>query len=229
MARKKKLLYPADINATVASKYPIAKIDDDGHCYIGFKRPVNKWLGFNLLTEDYPNHRTRWQYGVTADEETGVDDEGSNFGMLRCLDDKSFDWVMIMYRTNGYVLFLHAISADDYFEFSPDITKDTGIEDPGADDYLDWALRDAEKPKKPYEGMFIQEGEKGVNKKVNEEANKHGVFTAQDQIDKYGKSIGKMSLGTALWAKAAREEIRELRAEVAELKQIIFEKLSETK
>jgi hypothetical protein len=228
MARKKKLLYPADINATVASKYPIAKVVDDGHYYIGFKRPTGKWLGFNLLTEDYPNHRTRWQYGVESSEEAGGD-TGSNFGMLRCLDDKSFDWVLVAHRDTGNITFLHNISADDYFEFSPDITKDTGIENPNADDYLDWVLQDAEKPKKPYEGMFIQEGEKGVNEEVNKEANKHGVFTPQDQIDKYGKSIGKMSLGTALWAKAAREEIRELRAEVAELKQIIFEKLSETK
>ena len=95
-------------------------------------------------------------------------------------------------------------SDDTWAEFSPVIA----VENPAADDYLDWALEDAEKPHKPYKGLWDVFAENTV-------AKSHGVTSSQDELDKYGKSAAKISIGTSMWAKIAREKIVELEDRIA--------------
>jgi len=75
--------------------------------------------------------------------------------------------------------------------FSPDIKKDNeykGKEELTSKDYLDWALKDAKKPLKPYAGI------KGTS----------------EEISQYGKDICKISIGLAHWAEEAEKRISQL-------------------
>lgn len=75
--------------------------------------------------------------------------------------------------------------------FSPNIA-DMGIINPNFVDYLNWALRDAKKPIKPYDG--IPEDKK--------------------EADKYAKDISKISIGIAYWAEEANKKIQELETKI---------------
>jgi hypothetical protein len=92
-------------------------------------------------------------------------------------------------------------SDSTWAEFSPTI----GITDPTPDDYLDWALLDAKKPHKPYVGMWSNDIDA-----TNEEAKSYGVISAEDELEKYGKSSTKIGMGVAIWAETARDKINQL-------------------
>ena len=227
MTRRSRILYPANAMSFVSRQYILPKADDDGHTWFIMTRPAGKTLGIIFRTGD----ENRWQLGVSQDAETGAN-AGSHFYIGRGDDDGNLiDGPLWIKRDTGDVYLTHDIHADDYIEFSPDIKEDTGIQDPSGDDYLDYALKDAEKPIKPYKGMYRDElgnsplKESQSMKQTNQEAEADGVFSAQDQVDKYGKSLGKMAIGTARWAKEARQKIQNLETEVAELKQMISEVL----
>lgn len=98
------------------------------------------------------------------------------------------------------------------FGFSPDIRKQTDIEKPTPDDYLDWALSDAKKPLKPYKGPWN-----------GEEALQHEIISERDEGDKYGKDWIKMSMGAVLWAEQARMSINQHELEITDLKESIVE------
>jgi hypothetical protein len=94
--------------------------------------------------------------------------------------------------------------------FSPDIKKDLQKTKITADDYLSWALEDAKKPIKPYRGLFTK-GDIPIN---------CDVVSEEEQMKRYGKGLGKISIGTALWAERANERIKELEQEIQVLKAI---------
>ena len=70
-------------------------------------------------------------------------------------------------------------------------------------------MRDAEKPKKPYKGFWIEEREN--------ELKKHAV-SHKDELDKYAKFPAKMAMGVAFWAKEARNTISQHELEIISLK-----------
>jgi len=102
-----------------------------------------------------------------------------------------------------------AVTADGPFtEFSPVIEK----ENPTCDDFLDWALEDVEKQHKPYKGLW-----NAKNPDNNKEAKNHGIKSAEDELDKYGKSPTKIAIGVAEWAKWARDTIKSLEKRIEAL------------
>ena len=229
MTRRSRILYPTNAMAFVGRQYVLPKVDNAGDTWFIMTRPAGKTLGIVYAT----GSEIRWQTGVSQNAESGGN-VGSNFYFARADDDGAYiDLPMAIYRETGNVWVAHALYADEHFEFSPDIKKDTGIENPTGDDYLDYALTDAMKPTKPYKGMYSDElvnsplKESQAMKQTNQEAEADGVFSAQDQVDKYGKSLGKMAIGTARWAKEARQKIQNLETEVSELKQMISKVLKE--
>jgi hypothetical protein len=108
------------------------------------------------------------------------------------------------FQTNGTAL------ADVAWDtFSPDIRKHEIYKDKEIiteSDYLDWALEDAKKPVKPYEGIPV--------KKKNLEDVGDNLFEtseeAQAESDKYVKDIAKIGIGTARWCEWARTKITDL-------------------
>jgi len=75
--------------------------------------------------------------------------------------------------------------------FSPDIKKDNDFKDKekiNGNDFLKWALKDAKKPLKPYQG----------------------IRGTKEEEEIYGKDICKISIGVAHWAEEAEARISEL-------------------
>jgi len=105
--------------------------------------------------------------------------------------EDSFTQDFIFYETGkGY-------ADDDWYTFSPDITKDPKYKDKGTilpADYLAWALDDAKKPIKPHRG-------------INDDSD----------IATYSKGLGKMSLGVTRWAEWANGRIKQLEEQVETL------------
>jgi hypothetical protein len=97
--------------------------------------------------------------------------------------------------------------------FSPDIKKHSIFGKKSkleAKDYLDWALEDANKPVKPYEGI------PKVKEKNEEVKSDNCIFNneqeAQSACDKYAKDISKIAIGIAKWAEQAELRLQELEA-----------------
>ncbi len=82
-----------------------------------------------------------------------------------------------------------------WITFSPDIRKDLEISTPTASNYLQWALSDAKKEHKPYEG----------------------ILGTKEESDLYGKDAAKIAIGTAMWAEWAMQKITELEQRIEEL------------
>ncbi len=104
--------------------------------------------------------------------------------------------------------------------FSPDITKDLEVEEPTYDDYLNWALEDAEKPVKPYTGLWTEDKTEEAEL-VRALARSFGIESKEDEIKNYAKNPAKIAIGTARWAKHAREQINFLKSEIARLEKLV--------
>ncbi len=113
-----------------------------------------------------------------------------------------------------------------YNTFSPKIDnfmqeKGKTKEQATSKDYLDWALVDAKKPHKPYDGCPRVKDKDSVA-----DASK-GKFNTKEEVDReiqtYGKDISKIAIGTARWAEDADKRIKTLEDTVELLKQEIAE------
>jgi len=98
----------------------------------------------------------------------------------------------------------------DWDTFSPDINKDLKRKKITDQDYLLWALQDAEKPVKPYEGLPRLRRDKD-DKHPSAFGTKEEV---KSEIKKYSKSPAKIAIGIANWAKKAEERLKALEAKL---------------
>jgi hypothetical protein len=104
--------------------------------------------------------------------------------------------------------------------FSPDIRKHALYKDKPqlqGTDYLFWAFEDASKPHKTGEGL--------PHLKKDASDPSPNTFGTQAEIDaeveKYGKDISKIAIGTCIWAKSAQDKIDALELRIAQLEQAI--------
>ena len=141
---------------------------------------------------------------------------------------------------NGY-------ADNSWTTFSPKIDKHMEkkgkkAKDATASDYLDWALEDAKKPAKPYDGISgkneLEHLEGNINKEKNKPDKNQEVIdeletkkgklielqteypdkTIQEiEIDLYGKDICRIAIGTAIWAEDAQAKLEELEARIEAL------------
>jgi hypothetical protein len=150
---------------------------DASFTYLGFGSASNVDTGLKICQDG----NVIW--------EISQDDSESNR-----LTFRSGTTVRYVFNSNG------SAAADvEWTTFSPNIKKDTGKQNPTADDYLDWALTDSKKPVKPYEGIPEDKAERA----------------------KYEKSPAKIAIGTANWAEGARIKIKALETKVADLEKRI--------
>jgi len=104
-----------------------------------------------------------------------------------------------------------------YVVHSPDIKKDPLYKDKTmitSKDYLDWAVKDANKPIQPYDS-FPTLAKSGVITKPNEFLTQKEVDA---EMDKYSKDISKIAIGIGRWADDAEKRITLQDQEIATLK-----------
>lgn len=94
--------------------------------------------------------------------------------------------------------------------FCPQITEQTGIENPTPDDYLDWALADAKKPHAPFDGPWYGKA-----------ARSHGIKSEEEIFERYGRDWIKMAEGVTIWAERARDQINSLESKITRLEKLI--------
>ncbi|OGS10125.1 MAG: hypothetical protein A2204_03160 [Elusimicrobia bacterium RIFOXYA1_FULL_47_7] len=109
------------------------------------------------------------------------------------------------YASGGFTTTSPNIRKDERFKDKQELTKK---------DYLDWALIDAKKPLKPYDGLPAVSLSTGTLK-LNEFRTS---AEADAELEKYSKDISKIAIGTCIWADGAEARLLSAEQEIAALK-----------
>jgi len=160
-----------------------------------------------LRTYDFATAKVQWSlapYGTWNSYPV----ESPNLAILDALAFHYADHLIMFLQEDG-----NLFTDNGFTGFSPDIRKHATFKDKQnftADDFLIWALEDANKPVKPYEGIPRK-------RKLNEIGKVHdSIFETTEEVQiecaKYSKDFSKIAIGIAKWAEQAELRLKALEA-----------------